>query len=352
MAKNVYGLDLGSYEIKVYDKKSDTIWKEKNVIAIKEDREIFAVGDQAYEMYEKTPPDIQVQFPMENGVISRFNDMQYLLQNLLKKERHFARGSAYESPFYGRIIGKLEELLRKKGYYIMIFSDKNVEEIEKMTLGWNVDGIISISMPFAYCKKISGLSDKPMVSIDMGEIPKEEEKFYLVTSEDEKAGAEMSEYLISNGTKKIIYLANAVHGADYRRYQGVKKTADRKSCELEMKLLPTETEGRQMVYGELLKYAGTDTTLLFSTDKNAAEMISFLHRNDVKVPEDISVAGIDDDVFATIVYPTITTMKIDVEEKANMAVEILMRLIQGESCMPYIYKTKVQLIERESVKKR
>ena len=53
MAKNVYGLDLGSYEIKVYDKKSDTIWKEKNVIAIKEDREIFAVGDQAYEMYEK-----------------------------------------------------------------------------------------------------------------------------------------------------------------------------------------------------------------------------------------------------------------------------------------------------------
>lgn len=91
MAKNVYGLDLGSYEIKVYDKKSDTIWKEKNVIAIKEDREIFAVGDQAYEMYEKTPPDIQVQFPMENGVISRFNDMQYLLQNLLKKERAFCQ---------------------------------------------------------------------------------------------------------------------------------------------------------------------------------------------------------------------------------------------------------------------
>ena len=51
MAKNVYGLDLGSYEIKVYDKKSYMIWKEKNVIAIKEDREIFAVGDQAYEMY-------------------------------------------------------------------------------------------------------------------------------------------------------------------------------------------------------------------------------------------------------------------------------------------------------------
>ncbi len=29
MARNVYGLDLGSYDIKVYDKKKDTIWKEK-----------------------------------------------------------------------------------------------------------------------------------------------------------------------------------------------------------------------------------------------------------------------------------------------------------------------------------
>ena len=44
MARNVYGLDLGSYDIKVYDKKKDTIWKEKNVIAFKDnrDRDIFA----------------------------------------------------------------------------------------------------------------------------------------------------------------------------------------------------------------------------------------------------------------------------------------------------------------------
>ncbi len=36
----------------------------------------------------------------------------------------------------------------------MIFSDKNVEEIEKMTVGWNVDGIITISMPYRHLQKI------------------------------------------------------------------------------------------------------------------------------------------------------------------------------------------------------
>lgn len=95
MARNVYGLDLGTYEIKVYDKKKNEIWKEKDVIAIADEKHIFSVGDEAYEMYEKAPDNIQVVFPMKEGVISHFNDMQYLLQNLLKKERRFARGSDY-----------------------------------------------------------------------------------------------------------------------------------------------------------------------------------------------------------------------------------------------------------------
>lgn len=93
--RNVYGLDLGTYEIKVYDKKQDLIWKEKSVIAIKDKKYIFATGDEAYAMFEKAPEDIQVVFPMQSGVIARFDDMQYLLETLLKKERPFSRGAEY-----------------------------------------------------------------------------------------------------------------------------------------------------------------------------------------------------------------------------------------------------------------
>ena len=95
MAKNTYGLDLGSYEIKVYDKKNDRIWKAKDAIAIHNGKEIFAIGDEAYVMYEKAPANIEVVFPMKSGVISRFNNMQFLLQGLLKKERQSGKGSEY-----------------------------------------------------------------------------------------------------------------------------------------------------------------------------------------------------------------------------------------------------------------
>lgn len=133
----------------------------------------------------------------------------------------FARGSAYETPFYGNMLGHLERLLREKGYYIMIFSDKNVEEIEKMTVGWNVDGIITISMPYRHLKKIAGLSGIPIVSIDMDEMPEGNEMYYQVTSEDKKGGREMAEYLIRQGVKRIVYLANVNHGADHLRFLGV-----------------------------------------------------------------------------------------------------------------------------------
>ena len=95
MFGNVYGLDLGTYEIKVYDKKRDALWKEKNAIAIANEKKIFSVGDEAYAMYEKAPLNIEVLFPMKEGVISHFYNMQYLLQNLIKKDQHFVRGSKY-----------------------------------------------------------------------------------------------------------------------------------------------------------------------------------------------------------------------------------------------------------------
>ena len=234
----------------------------------------------------------------------------------------------------------------------MIFSDKNVEEIEKMTVGWNVDGIITISMPYRHLQKIAGLSETPIVSIDMDEMPERNETYYQITSEDKKGGREMARYLIQQGIKRIVYLANVNHGADHLRFVGVREAVREADCDvlLEEKRLPRDYQEREKCYQDFLKYVGTDTALFFSTDFNAAEMISFLHRNHVKVPEEISVTGMDDDVFASLVYPQLTTIRVDVEEKAKTAVEVMMKLINGEECEKNVYKTTVQLIKRESVK--
>ena len=116
MARNIYGLDLGT--------------KEKNVIAIVDGKEILAVGDEAYAMFERTPGNIEVVFPMKEGVISRFTDMQYLLQNLLKKERRFTRGSEYLIAVergVAQCIGMGIDVRKTKGMLIVDFGAATTE---------------------------------------------------------------------------------------------------------------------------------------------------------------------------------------------------------------------------------
>lgn len=128
---NIYGLDLGTYEIKVYDKKADRIWKEKNTIAIKNKKEIFAVGNAAYEMFEKTPLNIEVVFPMQEGVISRFYDMQYLLQHLLKQDKAFVRSTNYVIA----VPTDVTEVEKKAFYDLVVHSSAKAKEVRIVERG-------------------------------------------------------------------------------------------------------------------------------------------------------------------------------------------------------------------------
>lgn len=153
MARNVYGLDLGSYEIKVYDKKHDTIWKEKTALAIRDGRQIIAAGDEAYEMYGKSPANIEVIFPMKEGVISRFHNMQDLLQTLLKrKERRFAM----ESEYVIAVPTDVTEVEKKAFFDLVIHSTARAKEVNIVERGiadaiglnldiWNSKGILIVN---------------------------------------------------------------------------------------------------------------------------------------------------------------------------------------------------------------
>ena len=57
---NIYGVDSGTSNFKMCCKEKDTILNEKNIIAIANKKELLAFGDEAYEMYEKAPENIEV----------------------------------------------------------------------------------------------------------------------------------------------------------------------------------------------------------------------------------------------------------------------------------------------------
>ena len=86
MNNNVYGIDLGTCNFKVFCKSNGKILKEKNTLAIVNKDQIYAYGDDAYAMYEKAPEAINVIFPVSNGVIADYNLLQRMIFDFLEKK--------------------------------------------------------------------------------------------------------------------------------------------------------------------------------------------------------------------------------------------------------------------------
>ena len=76
---NAYGIDLGTRNLKIYNKSTGEVTRIKNAIAIVEKDQMYAYGDDAYSMYEKAPESIEVSFPIVGGVIADFDNMQTML---------------------------------------------------------------------------------------------------------------------------------------------------------------------------------------------------------------------------------------------------------------------------------
>ncbi len=81
---NGYGIDMGTGNLKIFDKSKSQVTVEKNTIAIVDKNRMYAYGDEAYSMYEKAPETINVSFPIVNGVIADFDNMQTMLIEILK----------------------------------------------------------------------------------------------------------------------------------------------------------------------------------------------------------------------------------------------------------------------------
>lgn len=85
MLKKIFGMDFGTSMIKIYKKGSGVILDQKNVVAIENRKRVLAVGNEAYDMLEKSPVNIAVSYPIHNGVIADIANMQALLNSFLAK---------------------------------------------------------------------------------------------------------------------------------------------------------------------------------------------------------------------------------------------------------------------------
>ena len=86
--EKTYGIDLGSSSVKVYSFFRNKTYIEKNMIASKGHTRSVAMGNEAYDMFEKSPTDITVTSPMTFGMIANLELQEIVLYSMIRKIDH------------------------------------------------------------------------------------------------------------------------------------------------------------------------------------------------------------------------------------------------------------------------
>lgn len=139
---NAFGIDLGTSNIKLYNGNSDTYFMEKNMIAIQGKDTLLAYGDSAYEMYEKAPDNIDISFPLTNGVIADIGNMQTLIKYFVND---LFKGNVKPADYYIAVPTDVTDVERRAFYELIKDAGvkaRNVYVVEKAVadgLGMDID---------------------------------------------------------------------------------------------------------------------------------------------------------------------------------------------------------------------
>lgn len=253
--------------------------------------------------------------------------------------------------FYLKMYQNVVKALSKKNYYgIMEIVTAQVENnllIPNILQENKVDGVIIIGqLSTSYLKVIKNTSI-PMVFLDFYDETLDVDS---VISDSFYGSYTITNHVISNGHRNVGFVGNIFATSSILdRYLGYYKALISNNIPINNEwIIPDRGDD-----GINIDYVLPDrlpTAFVCNCDSNAYRLIKKLNKMGYRVPEDITVVGYDNDIFASISSPKLTTVEVDVEAMAETAVSALMRKIQGDDRNLGIKVISGNLILRESVK--
>ena len=175
-----------------------------------------------------------------------------------------------------------------------------------------------------------------------------------VITTNEQGGADAAEYFVQNGHKKIAYISAPVNGisaAPNERYVGFRNTLEKYGLfNPDYYELSTswDKENACEAFERLIKRHKDITAVFTTNDQLAFGVIKYANEHGLRVPEDISVIGFDDDYGAE--YAGLTTFRQNATEIGEIAAKMLLDQIDGKT-VPLTVRSNPEFIERSSVKK-
>lgn len=270
-----------------------------------------------------------------------------------------SKDSSYTDPFFAEIARGIQDEIVKRGYvmgYTYSSYDMTDSALYNNISTNKVDGVIILGRFSMDMLKFLKHNTNNLIYTGINYV---DAKFDEIICDGYKAACAATQYLIKLGHKKIGFIGTIPKEGNSdivneHRHEGYVHTLTQHQIEVPEEFVCnielTTFEGYR-VAKEMLAQTGEKPTALFcANDAVAIGTMRAANELGVKVPEDLSIIGIDDIEMANFTSPPLTTIHVPKEELGRFAVKTLIDRIEGHHELPLRIDLPYELIERQSCK--
>lgn len=260
-----------------------------------------------------------------------------------------------ESPFFTRAMRGIEEGLADSGYAPIIVSGhwNAVEEAQRIRLlmARRIDGLVILTGHLADEQIAQFARHQPIVVT--GRKLQHDNNLVATWLDQTEAGYLATRHLLSLGHRRIAHIAGPRDHAD-----AVDRLAGYHRAYEEANLTPDPalvTQGDFLESGGLLAMnrlldSGTPFTAVFAAnDQMSYGARMALYRRGIRVPDDVSIVGVDDLPASAYVTPPLTTVRQPIYEIGLFAARALLHML-GQRVDP-VDVPPLELIVRETTRR-
>lgn len=178
-----------------------------------------------------------------------------------------------------------------------------------------------------------------------------------------KAGFELTEHLIKLQHKHIVFVANTYsQGTPFERMEGYRKAMESYGLQpvvigdAHSTVKPSDFPGLTKFSYHMVKREWDNvkdaSAFIGCNDEAALGIVHLLKEKNVSIPQDCSVAGLDD-LYADLAIPQLTSMRFPLSEGGEKAAELLLKRIDANGKADATnFLLDYELIDRESTAMR
>ncbi len=260
--------------------------------------------------------------------------------------------------FFAAVIKGIESVARKKGYHVLIYLSNESFEKELMILNefqaGRVDGIlISLALETDTFEHIEKLLEKNIPTIFFDRIPHAIEASKVVTN-DFELGYRATKHLIQKGCRKIAYLLYRHHQAmSNQRLEGFIKALEETALPFsEENLIDCQNANDENRLKNALSLYAFDG-IVISTEELVTPLYAICKQLKINIPAQLKVLSFCDFPLATVLTPTLTTIKHPAFQMGETSAISLFKKIEKprQNTHPETIVLASEIIERESTER-